>query len=174
MDQAADTRNLRADVYWQSGNWELAGEKSEELIASRRSGTGRAVAIRPRMLMRSAIAYSLAGNQTSAEPVARPLRKPSCRVRRRERLRGGHRKSRTRKGRRSGRRRARGLRRHAAGVHGRFPQTQRGFQLTVLLAKRHPTVIARFMRATHFLVVTHFSASGLKPRAFRRPPLHAL
>jgi hypothetical protein len=65
VDQAPDTRNLRAEVYWQSGNWELAGEKSEELIAA----TDPAINVLPRsdreLLMRSAIAYSLAGNQTA-------------------------------------------------------------------------------------------------------------
>ena len=32
VDNAADTRRLRADIYWESGNWDVAGQKTEELL----------------------------------------------------------------------------------------------------------------------------------------------
>ena len=35
VDQADDTRRLRADIYWESGNWDVAGQKSEELLGAR-------------------------------------------------------------------------------------------------------------------------------------------
>ena len=30
VDPAADTARLRADIYWESGNWSVAGQKAEE------------------------------------------------------------------------------------------------------------------------------------------------
>ena len=35
VDQADDTRRLRADIYWESGNWDVAGQKTEELLGTR-------------------------------------------------------------------------------------------------------------------------------------------
>jgi hypothetical protein len=65
VDQAADTRNLRADIYWQSGNWEVAGEKSEELISGTPETPAALASSARELLMRAAIAYSLAGNQAA-------------------------------------------------------------------------------------------------------------
>ncbi len=62
VDNAADTRKLRADIYWTSGNWELAGEKSEELVSTAANAATMPQEDRD-MLMRAAIAYSLASNQ---------------------------------------------------------------------------------------------------------------
>jgi hypothetical protein len=28
VDQSEDTKRLRADIYWESGNWALAGQKA--------------------------------------------------------------------------------------------------------------------------------------------------
>jgi hypothetical protein len=64
VDNAADTRKLRADIYWTSGNWEQAGEKSEELIATTTNTTTMLPQDRD-TLMRAAIAYSLADNQAA-------------------------------------------------------------------------------------------------------------
>ena len=33
-DDAPDSRRLRADIYWESGNWAVAAQKAEELSAS--------------------------------------------------------------------------------------------------------------------------------------------
>jgi len=62
VDNTADTRKLRADIYWTSGNWEQAGEKAEELISTASNTTAMPQQDRD-TLMRAAIAYSLAGNQ---------------------------------------------------------------------------------------------------------------
>ena len=35
VDSQPDTRRLRADIYWESGNWDVAGQKAEELLGSR-------------------------------------------------------------------------------------------------------------------------------------------
>ncbi len=37
VDQQPDTQRLRADIYWESGNWAVAGQKAEELLAARYS-----------------------------------------------------------------------------------------------------------------------------------------
>jgi hypothetical protein len=34
VDDQPDTRRLRADIYWESGNWEVAGQKAEELLGA--------------------------------------------------------------------------------------------------------------------------------------------
>ena len=35
VDQSEDTRRLRADIYWESGNWAVAGQKAEEMLDTR-------------------------------------------------------------------------------------------------------------------------------------------
>lgn len=65
VDSAADTRKLRADIYWSSGNWELAGEKSEELISAAADDAAALAQADRQTVMRAAIAYSLAGNQAA-------------------------------------------------------------------------------------------------------------
>ena len=35
VDEQPDTRRLRADIYWECGNWEVAGQKAEELLGTR-------------------------------------------------------------------------------------------------------------------------------------------
>jgi hypothetical protein len=64
-DQAEDTRRLRADIYWDSGNWALAGQKSEELLAVRWSDAIPLTEIDRTQLLRTAVAYSLANDEAS-------------------------------------------------------------------------------------------------------------
>ncbi|HEY4943974.1 MAG TPA: hypothetical protein VII56_21270 [Rhizomicrobium sp.] len=67
VDDAADTARLRADIYWESGNWAIAGQKSEELLGTRWSdATALNVADREEV-MRAAVAYSLANDETSLD-----------------------------------------------------------------------------------------------------------
>ncbi|HXM00714.1 MAG TPA: hypothetical protein VN932_12355, partial [Rhizomicrobium sp.] len=64
-DEAPDSRKLRADIYWQSGNWAVAGQKAEEL-----AGDDAATALSAdarQQVMRAAIAYSLANDQASLD-----------------------------------------------------------------------------------------------------------
>ncbi|HWA69986.1 MAG TPA: hypothetical protein VG821_09145 [Rhizomicrobium sp.] len=65
VDQAEDTRRLRADIYWESGNWAVAGQKAEELLGSNDAAT--LSADDRAQLLRAAVAYSLANDETSLE-----------------------------------------------------------------------------------------------------------
>jgi hypothetical protein len=65
VDDGADTRRLRADIYWESGNWAVAGQKAEELLAARWSDAAPLNAGERGEVLRAAVAYSLAGDQQS-------------------------------------------------------------------------------------------------------------
>jgi hypothetical protein len=67
LDETPESRRLRADIYWESGNWAVAGQKAEEMVGDRWSD---AVALTPaerQDLMRAGVAYSLAGDDVSLE-----------------------------------------------------------------------------------------------------------
>jgi hypothetical protein len=68
VDQAEDTRRLRADIYWESGNWAVAGQKAEELLEGRGSEAPLSEAERAQVL-RAAVAYSLANDEASLERI---------------------------------------------------------------------------------------------------------
>ena len=63
VDEAPDTRRLRADIYWESGNWAVAGPKAEEAVGDRWNDAAPLTADERQEVMRSAIAYSLAGDE---------------------------------------------------------------------------------------------------------------
>jgi hypothetical protein len=65
VDQSDDTRRLRTDIYWESGNWALAGQKSEELLGNRWSDVGSLTDAERNELLRTAVAYSLANDEAS-------------------------------------------------------------------------------------------------------------
>ncbi len=65
VDQAEDTKRLRADIYWESGNWAVAGQKAEELLEARWSDAAPLSGAERAELLRAAVAYSLANDQTS-------------------------------------------------------------------------------------------------------------
>ena len=67
VDDASDTAHLRADIYWESGNWAVAGQKSEELLGARYSDAAPLNAGEREQVMRAAVAYSLANDETSVE-----------------------------------------------------------------------------------------------------------
>jgi hypothetical protein len=67
VDEQPDSRQLRADIYWESGNWAVAGQKTEELIDNRWADATPLTADERRSVMRAAIAYSLASDQTSLD-----------------------------------------------------------------------------------------------------------
>jgi tetratricopeptide (TPR) repeat protein len=66
-DDSEDSRKLRADIYWESGNWDIAGQKAEAMAAPDAadpkplSDDSRAV------ILRAAIAYSLANDEAGLE-----------------------------------------------------------------------------------------------------------
>ena len=64
-DQAEDTKRLRADVYWESGNWAVAGQKAEEMLDTHWSDAAPLTDTERAELLRAAVAYSLANDQVS-------------------------------------------------------------------------------------------------------------
>ena len=63
VDTAADTARLRADIYWESGNWEAAGQKTEALLDMRWSDAAPLNDGERAEVLRMAVAYSLANNE---------------------------------------------------------------------------------------------------------------
>ena len=58
VDQADDTKRLRADIYWESGNWAIAGQKTEELLDTRWSDAPPLNEAERGQVLRAAVAYS--------------------------------------------------------------------------------------------------------------------
>jgi hypothetical protein len=67
VDDQPDTRRLRADIYWESGNWAMAGQKTEELMAARWNDPIPLSDSERGQVMRMAVAYSLANDETSLD-----------------------------------------------------------------------------------------------------------
>jgi hypothetical protein len=65
VDQSDDTKRLRADIYWESGNWALAAQKAEEMLGNRWSDTAPLSDVERNQLLRTAVAYSLANDEAS-------------------------------------------------------------------------------------------------------------
>ncbi len=65
VDQADDTKRLRADIYWESGNWAVAGQKAEEMLAGRDTDATPLADTERTEVMRAAVAYSLANDEAS-------------------------------------------------------------------------------------------------------------
>ena len=65
VDQSGDTKRLRADIYWESGNWAVAGQKSEELLEGRWTDPVPLTITERSQLLRTAVAYSLANDEAS-------------------------------------------------------------------------------------------------------------
>ena len=67
VDESPESRQLRADIYWESGNWAVAGQKIEILLADKAT-TPDTLTTADRMdVLRAAIAYSLANDEKSVE-----------------------------------------------------------------------------------------------------------
>jgi hypothetical protein len=58
---------LRADIYWESGNWAVAGQKAEELLGANWDGPAPLSDSDREEVMRAAIAYSLANDEASLD-----------------------------------------------------------------------------------------------------------
>jgi hypothetical protein len=65
VDQADDTKRLRADIYWESGNWAVAGQKAEEMLDTRWSDSTPLTAPERALLLRATVSYSLANDEAS-------------------------------------------------------------------------------------------------------------
>lgn len=67
VDQQADTQALRAEVYWKSGNWPLAGQTAEQAVGDRTKDDKPLSDLEREEVMRAAVAYSLANDQTGLD-----------------------------------------------------------------------------------------------------------
>jgi tetratricopeptide (TPR) repeat protein len=67
VDSDADTVRLRADIYWESGNWDVAGQKTEELLGARAGDTAPLSVGERAQVLRMAVAYSLANDEASLD-----------------------------------------------------------------------------------------------------------
>ena len=67
VDNADDTRRLRADIYWESGNWDVAGQKTEELLGARYTDASPLSDAERGEVLRMAVAYSLANDEASLD-----------------------------------------------------------------------------------------------------------
>ncbi|HWU55329.1 MAG TPA: hypothetical protein VN175_07495 [Rhizomicrobium sp.] len=65
VDQSDDTKRLRADIYWESGNWALAGQKAEEMLGNRWNDASPLSDVERSQILRTAVAYSLANDEAS-------------------------------------------------------------------------------------------------------------
>ena len=68
VDQSPETVRLRADIYWESGNWAVAGQKLEEMLTAR--GDAPLGDAERMQALRAAVAYSLANDEKSLERLA--------------------------------------------------------------------------------------------------------
>lgn len=67
VDDSSDTVRLRADIYWESGNWAIAGQKAEELLGERWNDTAPLTPLEREQVMRAAVAYSLSNDEASLD-----------------------------------------------------------------------------------------------------------
>ena len=67
VDNDPDTSRLRADIYWESGNWDVAGQKTEELLGPRAGDAAPLSDEERAQVLRMAVAYSLANDEASLE-----------------------------------------------------------------------------------------------------------
>lgn len=66
-DMSQDAKRLRADIYWESGNYAVAAARSEEMVADRANAGGPLSAEDRAQVMRAAVAYSLAGDNAALQ-----------------------------------------------------------------------------------------------------------
>lgn len=67
VDDQADTRRLRADIYWEAGNWAMAGQKTEEILGGRWSDPLPLSDSERGQVLRLAVSYSLANDEASLD-----------------------------------------------------------------------------------------------------------
>ena len=67
VDDLPDTRRLRADIYWESGNWAVAGQKIEGLLDTRWSDASPLTDLERAEVLRMAVAYSLANDEAGVD-----------------------------------------------------------------------------------------------------------
>ncbi len=66
-DTSQETKRLRADIHWESGNYAVAGARSEEMVSDHANAGGPLSAEDRAQVMRAAVAYSLAGDNAALQ-----------------------------------------------------------------------------------------------------------
>ena len=66
-DDVEELRAVRAEIYWESGNWNVAGQKSEELLGAHYEDAKPLNEGERSQVLRTAVAYSLANDEASLE-----------------------------------------------------------------------------------------------------------
>jgi hypothetical protein len=66
-DPSQESKRLRADIYWESGNYAVAGTRSEEMVDERANAGAPFAAEDRALVMRAAVAYSLAGDDAALQ-----------------------------------------------------------------------------------------------------------
>jgi hypothetical protein len=66
-DESLQAGRLRADISWDSGNWSVAGGKAEEVLGDRYNVSGPLLPEERALIMRAAVAYSLAGDEAALD-----------------------------------------------------------------------------------------------------------
>jgi hypothetical protein len=69
VDEAEDSRRLRADIYWESGNWAIAGQKAEEMVEPRWADAAPLSVADRAHVLRAAVSYSLANDEAGLERI---------------------------------------------------------------------------------------------------------
>jgi hypothetical protein len=64
-DNSPSAKRLRSDIYWESGNWMVAGAKTEDSLGERWKASTPLGDEERAEVMRAAVAYSLAGNDAA-------------------------------------------------------------------------------------------------------------
>jgi hypothetical protein len=64
VDQALDTQRLRAEIYWQAGEWVQAAKAAEDMLGTRYGDVAPLTEADRQAVMRAAVAYSLANDET--------------------------------------------------------------------------------------------------------------
>lgn len=67
VDQQDDTKQLRAEIYWKSSDWPLAAQAAEQSLGERYKEDTPLTDLEREIVMRAAVAYSLANDQTSLD-----------------------------------------------------------------------------------------------------------
>lgn len=69
VDKSPDTARYRADIYWRSGNWAVAGQKAEALLANRWNDANPLSDDERMLVMHAAVAYALSSDGASVDRV---------------------------------------------------------------------------------------------------------
>jgi len=69
VDKAYDTEQLKADIYWRSGNWKMAGQAAETLLGNSWHETKPLSAAEQQLVMRAAVSYAMGGDDAALNRV---------------------------------------------------------------------------------------------------------